>query len=283
VTTFDQLIARAQATAQRLLREQLEHFPAVRSTEEAMRVLHDIELDVYGVGHELVELQDAGLLTQGDVLAFNQLRTNLQAAQRRLLVFIRGIFFDRQDVLARLPTSIPLAPMLGPSYRNPTLPENMSAWAIAGIVIAILIALGMMVYAASRLYDSFDGLVDLYILREQSQQMHELYTARLEALRQCIAARQAAGQPDADCYNNATQVVPTPAAALVPRAPKSSSGLWWFLGGMAVVAGLVGLGAYLVYRKPSPGSTKGIRGYRQLSAEHFDEGHDSDYQLEVER
>lgn len=291
--TFDELIASARARAQELLRQQIENLPAVRTTEEALRVLQAIELDMVVIGHELKALDEAHLLNRADTQAFDRLRNNLQIAQQRLLVFVRGVFANRPDVLRMIPMTAPLAPPAGSTLyaedpaTHSTATNALGAWAIAGIIIAVLIALGLMVYMGSRIYDTFDGLVDLYMLNEQSEQMRDLYAARLAALQQCMRDQQQQHQPTEFCYGAAQQLVPTPQSALVPLPPRSkSNALWWFIGGMAVVAGLVGVGAYLAYRKPERSetkSTKGVRGYRELAAADFDDAHDSDYQLEVGR
>ena len=291
--TFDELVASARARAQELLRQQIAELPAVRTTEEALRVLQAIELDMVVIGHELKALTDAHLIKREDVQAFDRLRNNLNLAQRRLLVFVREVFVGHSEILRRLPSTAPLAPPAGsPLYvedpaTHSTATNALGPWAIAGIIVAALIALGLMVYMGSRIYDSFDGLVDLYVMQEQTRQMRELYEARLAALQQCIREQEQQHHPTEFCYGAATQLVPTPQSALVPLPPRDKSyALWWFIGGMAVVAGLVGLGAYLAYRKPDhepKKSTKGVRGYHEVDPADFDDDHDSNYQLEVGR
>lgn len=291
--TFDELVAAARQRAEQLLRSQLEHLPAVRSTEEALNLLHDIEQDVFAIGGELTELREGGLLKQEDITAFDRIRVNLRAAQQRLLTFVRGVFAGHPEVLRQLPTTAPLAPALAQNtYTQPhgtQLPVNMAPWAIAGIIIAALIALGLLVYLGSRIYNTFDGLVDLYVLREQSQQMRDLYEARRAALAQCMAEQRRLNQPTSMCYGAAAQMAPTPQQALVPLPPVKDNTIYWFIGGGLAVAALVGLGAWLVYRgrgsneSERPRRRRAVDGYRQLSADTFDDAHDSDYNLEVHR
>lgn len=284
MATIDELIARAQAYAEQLVQAQIRDLPAVRSTQEAVQTLSQIEFDLRTIGSDLVDLNTAGLLTQRDVQAFNQLRANVKAAQSRLLEFVRNVFNNQPSVLAHLPTSTVLAPPLdNPIYRTPppadhsTLPVDMAGWAIAGIIVAALIALGLMVYLGTKMYETFDGLVDLYVLHEQSEQMRALYEARRHALETCLQDRQRQGLETTECYGYVEQLVPTPNSALVPRPQPGSNAIWWFLGGLATFGAIVGVGIYLA----KASEKKKLSGYREVSGDRLLASRD-DYNLEID-
>lgn len=283
MSTIDDLVTRARAYAAQLVQQQIDDLPAVHSASEATQVLAQVETDLHTIGTDLLDLNDAGLLTPQDQQAFDMLRANVKAAQQRLLEFVRNVFADQPAVLAQLPRSTMLAPPLtDPFYRAPpssgaNMPVNMSAWAIAGIIIAVLIALGLMVYLGTKMYESFDGLVDLYVLQEQTRQMRALYDARMQALNTCLQDRQRQGLDTTQCYGYAEQLVPTPRSALAQRPdPSSSSAIWWFLGGLATFGAVVGLGIYLAKRSEH----KRLEGYREVTPRRMLSSRD-DYNLEI--
>jgi hypothetical protein len=283
MATIDDLIARAQAYATQLVQAQISDLPAVRSTSEALHTLAQVEIDIRGIGTDLLDLNQAGLLTSADQAAFDQLRANTKAAQARLLAFVRNIFADQPQVLAQLPTTTQLAPALSdPIYQTPP-PTNPSTnaigpWGIAGIVVAILIALGLMVYLGTKMYESFDGLVDLYVLQEQTRQLRALYDARTAALQACIQDRQRQQLETTSCYGYVEQLVPTPQSALAQRPdPSSSNAIWWFLGGLATFGVVLGVGIYLA----KASEKKRLEGYREVSGSQLLDARD-DYNLELD-
>ena len=302
--TLDEILDRGKRTAENLLGRALDYFPPYRTLKDMLEATAESERELMELAHRIKDLDAIGYATQADFDAWNTMRRNVTGLQSRLLDATRRVFFDRPEVLSRLPRTTADWPPLLPTNVATLMPGrlvtelapagssasaelgrgtsglgNLSGpevaaplaaipqWMICAIILAAIVATAVVGYAAATSIGvTVESISNVLIIKEQIRGLRVTVEGRLQIYQSCMAEE---GATPEQCARIAVSTVPTPREAAIPVAPPGGWIKWVAIG--IGVTGVIALGGYLIYKRETSSSLRGAEraSYRPIREAKF--------------
>lgn len=313
MSTIDDILARGKAAAERLLNRVVDaafEVTPLRSLKDMLENTAEAERDLVDLAHRIKALDAIGYATPEDFYGFNTTRRNITELQRKLLDASRKAFFDRPEILGRLPTTVtdwpPLVPTRASTFlaRDPYAQASQSAtatlgnlgnpalvaapalalegWMICAIILTAIVAFAVVAYAGvTTLGVSVESISNILIVREQIRGLKVTVEARMQIYNDCIARQGDAPDAVAECARIAVSTIPTPRDAQV-QVPEVGGWVKWVTIGLGVVA-LASIGGYLLYQKSKarPQLSGARASFKPIRRERFPDENANDQGLPV--
>jgi hypothetical protein len=307
--TLDDILESGRRRAEQLLGRVIDIALAVpgplRSLKDMLESTSAAERELMELGDRIKALDAIGYATAADFYGYNVTRRNITSLQRKLLTGARDAFFDRPEVLSRLPRTVAdwpaLVPTRGTFYEPSGAPAQgglgrlgaaplvaaapaaaMAPWMICAIILAILATMAVVGYAAATSMGvTVESISNIFVVREQIRGLRITVEARMEVYNDCVARAGNSPTAAAECARLAVATIPTPADAAVPY-PEPGAWIKWVAIGLGIVA-LAGFGGYFLYKRSSVGrpqlsgtrksskrgGTRGAAKFKPISARRF--------------
>lgn len=215
--------------------------PTLRDLLEALAKGED---EVEEARQGLLALQNAGLDTAADYVAFNKVRTALYKAQLDVYAVVVSVL---RPVAPSLIAQVPF-PVLGPEVRSRRqLGELTTGATIALAIIALIAAVAVAYILGQVLINVSQETAGVFIARARAQQFRDMTTGRLAAYNECLAR----GGDSETCSAAAAETVPTPreSGTETPEPGALDPWPWVMLGVGGTLLTIVGVVAFRYYRK----------------------------------
>lgn len=299
--SIQDVIAEGRRRAERLLGRVIDQIPGFENLRDLLEQASHVEQEMLELYLAVKQLDLQGQATASDFRAYNTMRTNLSRTQGRLLTATRQFFTDRPDILRVLPRRVASSPPLYPKGIAAALPSftgaqasgdvaglrgglgtapaaapiaagsagvAMAPWMIAGLILAAIVGITVIGYAAMTSVGLIaEAVSNVIVIREQVRAYRLMIDARLRVYNDC---RSQGRSPD-ECARLAASAVPTPRDAQI-QLPEMGSWVKWVAIGLGIVA-IASVGGYVLYQRSqatAPAQLSGARAkFRPIRADRF--------------
>lgn len=247
--------------------------PDVRTLEDFIGALERAERGAMNAYRKLLAMADLGLDKQDDYRIYAELQNAIYKAQLSAIGLVVAIARSLGGPLVAASVAeaiVPPSPFptvtWGGRHASQALRGLGNPLMIAGGIVAVLAALGLMYLYAAEIAHIIDDLTTVYVAHARAAQQTELLEARRAAFEACSSR----GSSESDCRAEALDLAPTPreAGTEVPDAPGPRSPGWtWGQIGLAVAGGVVVvavLGGFFIVARQSWRSSYGFGGYHNV-------------------
>ena len=257
--------------------EAIGELPPIANLRELIERLSSLEYGFERARLNLRALHRRGMATPSDYIEFGRLRSSLIDAQKKVLRLVRLVFAGAPDVLRQIPGFSPPPALAQPSTlpngthlgAAPVAAAAIPAWMAGTIILAAIVVGGITIISiviAGAV--AAEALRDVWMSDAQLEAHNQATERRLRLYEQC----RAEGNTVEACRLMADNVVPPPPVF------KPSSGSWvpWLIGGGVLALGVLGYGAYRVFKAGESSApqyyvpaVRGVGDYRQLSRDEY--------------